>query len=144
MTETGFPDFLKLSFTLIKCYFRKLEPKKRTYRDFKNFSKQQFRVELLKELSEQNIDASQFELFPTIPLGLLIKLARIKQNTLRNNQSSFITKEMLKTVMTRSKLRNKILKTKSQECKQANKEILVLKWFEKKRQITLITSMEEI
>ena len=51
---------------------------------------------------------------------------------------------MLTTVMTRSKLRNKILKTKSQECKQANKEILVLKWFEKKRQITLITSMEEI
>ena len=36
-----------------------------------------------------------------------------------NNQSSFIVKEVRKAIMTRSKLRNKFLKTKSQECKKA-------------------------
>ena len=116
--KAGLPDFFKLSFAVSKSYFRKPEPNKLTYRDFKNFFNQKFRAELLKELSEYNIDASQFELFRTISLGLLIKLAPAKQNTLKNNQSSFITKEMRKAIMTHSTLRNKILKTKFQECKQ--------------------------
>ena len=80
----------------------------------KNFSNQRFRTELLKELNEKNIDGSQFELFQTISIGLFNKLAPTKQNTLRNDQSFFITKEVRKAVMTRLKLRNKVLKTKSQ------------------------------
>ena len=57
-------------------------------------------------------------MFQTTSLGLLNKLAPLKKKTLRNNQSSFITQEVQKTIMTRSRLRNKFLKTKSQECKQ--------------------------
>ena len=68
-----------LTAAVLKSYFKKLEPKKYIYiyiyRDFKNFSNQQFRIELLKELSENNADASQFELFQTISPGLLNKLA---------------------------------------------------------------------
>ena len=41
------------------------------------------------------------------------------KKSLRNNQSSFITKEVRKAIMTRSRLDNKFLKTKFQECKQA-------------------------
>ena len=44
---------------------------------------------------------------------------QFRTELVRNNQSSFITKEVRKTIMTRSRLRNKFLKTKSQECKQA-------------------------
>ena len=33
------------------------------YRDFKNFSNQQFWTELVKELNENNVGASQFKLF---------------------------------------------------------------------------------
>lgn len=51
---------------LLKSYFGKLDPKKLTYRHFKNFSNQQFYTKLVKELSDKNIDASQFELFQTI------------------------------------------------------------------------------
>ena len=42
-----------------------------------------------------------------------------KQKNVKNNQSSLITKEVQKTTMTRSKVRNKFLKTKSQKFKQA-------------------------
>ena len=89
------------------------------YRDLKNFSNQQFRTELVLYKNENNVGASQFELFQTITIGLLNKLAPSKKKTLRNNQSSFITKEVRKAIMTRSRLRNKFLRTKSQEYKQA-------------------------
>ena len=108
------PHAIKLTFTVLKSDFSKFDPKKLIYRDLKNFSNQRFRTELLKELNEKNIDGSQFELFQTISIGLFNKLAPTKQNTLRNDQSSFITKEVRKAVMTRLKLRNKVLKTKSQ------------------------------
>ena len=42
------------------------------YLDFKNFSNQQFRTELVKELNENNVVASQFKLFQTMSLGLCI------------------------------------------------------------------------
>ena len=88
------------------------------YRAFKNFSNQQLRTGLVKELNEDNVGASQFELFQVISLGLLNKLTLLKKKNLRNNQSSFITREVRKAIMNRSRLRNKFLKTKSQECKQ--------------------------
>ena len=46
------------------------------------------------------------------------KLLPSKKKTLRNNQSFFITKEVRKAIMSRSRLCNKFLKKKSQECKQ--------------------------
>ena len=88
------------------------------YRAFKNFSNQQLRTGLVKELNEDNVGASQFELFQVISLGLLNELTLLKKKNLRNNQSSFITREVRKAIMNRSRLRNKFLKTKSQECKQ--------------------------
>ena len=88
------------------------------YRAFKNFSNQQLRTGLVKELNEDNVGASQFELFQVISLGFLNKLTLLKKKNLRNNQSSLITREVRKAIMNRSRLRNKFLKTKSQECKQ--------------------------
>ena len=49
--------------------FKKLNPKELIYGDFKNFSNQQFRTELVKELNDNNVGASQFELFQTISLS---------------------------------------------------------------------------
>ena len=101
--ETGLSDFCKLTFPGLKSYFEELNIKELVYRDFKNSSNQQFRTELVKELNENNFGASQFELFQTIPLGLLNKLAPSKKKTLRNNQSSSITKEVRKAIMTHSR-----------------------------------------
>ena len=63
------------------------------YRVFKNFFKQQFRIEIVEEMNENNVGVSQFELFQTTSLGLLNKFATLKKKNLRNNQSSFITKQ---------------------------------------------------
>ena len=63
-----------------------MKPKEIIYRDFKNFPHRQFRTKLVKELNENNIGASQFELFQTISLGLLNKLAPSKKKTFRKNQ----------------------------------------------------------
>ena len=53
-----------------------------------------------KWLNENNVGVSQFELFRTIPLGLLNESASSKKKIFRNNQSSFITKEVRKAIMT--------------------------------------------
>ena len=97
--ETGLSDFHKVIVAVLKSYFKKLKPKKLIYRDFKNFSNQQFRTELVKERNENNVGASQFELFQTMSLELLNKLAPSKKKDLRNNQSSFITKEVRKAII---------------------------------------------
>ena len=60
-----------------------------------------FQTELVTELNENNVGASQFDLFQTIFLGLLNKLAPSKKKTLKNNQSSFLTKNASKVIMTR-------------------------------------------
>ena len=105
--ETGLSDFNKLTVTVLKSYFKKLKPN------------ELFRTERVKELNKNNFGENQFELLQTISLGLFNKLAPLKKKTLRNNKSSFTTKEVRKAIMTRSRLRNKFLKIKSQECKQA-------------------------
>ena len=96
--KTGLSEFHKFTVTVLKSYFKKLKPKELIYCDFKNFSNQQFRTELVKELNKNNVGVNQFESFQTISLGLLSKLGPLKKKTLRNNQSSFITKEVPKVI----------------------------------------------
>ena len=96
--KTGLPEFHKFTVTVLKNYFKKLKPKELIYRDFKNFSNQQFQTELVKDLNKNNVGVNQFESFQTISLGLLSKLGPLKKKTLRNNQSYFITKEVPKII----------------------------------------------
>ena len=96
--KTGLSECHKFTVTVLKSYFKKLKPKELIYCDFKNFSNQQFRTELVKELNKNNVGVNQFESFQTISLGLLSKLGPLKKKTLRNNQSSFITKEVPKVI----------------------------------------------
>ena len=63
MIKTGLPDLHKVTVTVLKRYFKKFEPEKFIYCDTKNFSNQKFGTELVKEMSENNVVASQFELF---------------------------------------------------------------------------------
>ena len=86
----AFPHSTSLLLPYFKSYFKKIEPKKLTYRDYKNFSNQQFQAELVKGLRNNSVvDGSQFELFQTISLRLLSKLAPTKQKIIRNNQFLF-------------------------------------------------------
>lgn len=113
-TETGLSDFHKLTVTVLKSYFRKQEPKIVMYRDYKNFSNDRFRDELVKELSNKNILAEQFEMFKGIILKVLDKHAPLKKKYIRSNQAAFMNKDLNKAIMNRTRLLNRFRKVKSE------------------------------
>ena len=53
--ETGISDFHKLTFTFLKTYFQKGKLRIIKYRDYKHFDNNEFRDELIKELSSNNM-----------------------------------------------------------------------------------------
>ena len=55
--ETGISDFHKLTFTVLKTYFQKAKPRIIKYRDYKHFDNNDFRDELIRELSSNNIQS---------------------------------------------------------------------------------------
>ena len=57
----------------LKSIFRKLEPKKLIYRDFKNFFNQQLRTDHVKELSENDVNVRQSDSFQIMSRRLLHK-----------------------------------------------------------------------
>ena len=111
--ETGLSDFHKLTITILKTFFKKQEPKIVRYRDYKHFVPEQFREELVKELSDNQVASDQFEFFKTIVLRVLNKHAPMKTKYVRHNQAAFMNKELRKAIMTRTKLLNKFHKDKS-------------------------------
>ena len=54
---TGLSNFHKLTVTILKSYFKRRKPKEVIHCDFKNFSNQKFRTELVKELNGNNVGA---------------------------------------------------------------------------------------
>ena len=53
-------------------------------------------------------------------MEILDKFTPLKKKYIRANHSKFVTKELSKAIMLRSKLRNQFLKTKTQESKMKN------------------------
>ena len=55
--ETGIFDFHKLTFTVLKTYFHKAKPRISKYRDYKHFDSNEFRDELIRELSSNKMQS---------------------------------------------------------------------------------------
>ena len=53
--KTDLPDFHRLTLTVLKVYHSKQNPKIVQYLDYKNFTNEHFRRDLLRELSFQNV-----------------------------------------------------------------------------------------
>ena len=117
--ETGLSDFHKMVTTVLKMHFPKHKPSKIVYRDYKNFRNEIFRAELDKELSKCDIYNIEYEQFSNTFSDILDKHAPKKSKYIRANQGAFMTKELRKAIMKRSRLRNKFLKEKSEESRQA-------------------------
>ena len=115
--ETGLSDFHKMIVTVLKIYFQKREAKVINYRDYRNFSNEEFRQQVLKDIlkATQNGDIVSYESFLSICQQALDSRAPKKQKYVRSNHSPFINK----TIMDRSRLRKKSLKTRSNEDKKA-------------------------
>ena len=53
--ETGLPDFHRMTATVMKGIFEKLQSRVVNYRDYKYFENVRFRADLLSELSKADI-----------------------------------------------------------------------------------------
>ena len=64
--ETGLSDFHRFTLTVLKVFHSKQNPKIIQYRDYKNFTNEHFRRDILRELSFQNVQPNEFDKFKFI------------------------------------------------------------------------------
>ena len=113
--ETGISDFHKMTITVLKTSYKKKPPKIIVYRDYKKYSQNIFHKELHQELSQKNLYTISNDEFVNTSLKILRKHAPLKQKYLRANQGPFMTKELQKAIMLRSKLRNRLNRLKTDQ-----------------------------
>ena len=115
--ETGFSDFHKLVVTVLNEKHERMPPKITQYRDYKKFDYAIFNNNLRKQTENLNFSELDFATVSKIFMEILDKFAPLKKKYIRANHSQFITKELSKAIMLRSKLTNQFLKTKTQNSK---------------------------
>ena len=113
--ETGLSDFHKMVLTVFKSEAPNLTPKVVSYRKYKLFDSDKFKLEVSDKLSMQDLSTMDYKNFKDTIIDSLNKHAPLKRKYLRANHSNFITKELSKAIMQRSKLRNLYLKVRSDE-----------------------------
>ena len=116
--ETDISDFYKLVVTVLKTFYKKQRPKITHYRNYKNFENNNFRQDLQKEFLKFDVTNAPLSQFNDIVLSVLDKHAPKKVKYIRSNNCHFMTKELRKAIMHRSKLRNKFLKTRNNESRR--------------------------
>ena len=105
VVETGLSDFHKLIVTVMKSYSPKRTPNIITYRKYTNFDKEKFIDEISFNLPKHNLQELTLEAFISMFKIVFEKHAPLKKKYLRANHSKFVTKELSKAIMLRSKLR---------------------------------------
>ena len=115
--EIGISDFHKLTFTVLEIYFQKAKPRMIKHSDYKHFDNNDFRDELIRELSSKsnNIQSDDLSRFINISKMILEKKAPSKERYVRYDQPKFINKILQKAIMNRSKLLNRYRKEKKQK-----------------------------
>ena len=108
--ETGLSDFHLLTITEFKTSFQKREPKIFKYRNYKNNDNNKLRSEILK----YNFNYTDLRIFKETVFNIFNKYAPIKIKYVRANEAPFMTKELHKAIMKRSRLRNKFLKDRTE------------------------------
>ena len=101
----------------MKVFYKKQKPKIVQYRSYKIFDNQVFQRELNSELLKIDLNNAELSEFTEIFLSILDKYAPKKQKFIRANNSKFITKNLRKAIMKRSKLRNRYLRERTNEAK---------------------------
>ena len=99
--ETGMTDSHKLIITLPPTIIK--------YRDYKKFESKAFNNNLQVSLKYFDMNNSSFIELKTIFMELLNKVAPLKTKYLSGTYSKFMTKELGKAIILRTKLQNKFL-----------------------------------
>ena len=114
-------DFHKITFSVLKTYFQKVKSRIIKYRDYKHFGNNDFRSELIRRLSSNNIQSEDLARFTNISKMILEKKASLKERYVRYNQAKFMNKILQKAIMNRSKLLNRYRKEKTKGTRSAYK-----------------------
>ena len=114
--ETGLSDFHKMTLTIMRAYFVKQTPKVVYYRDYKKFSNDLFRNDILQvqALTDTKVYVQ------TNIVDIFNEYAPLKKRYVHANQVPFMNKKLGKELMTRSRLKNKFLKTKTDANRKAS------------------------
>ena len=102
--------------------FKKQSPNVISYRNYKSFSNDSFRTNLINEISSDGILKGDLTCFLDACKKSIDYQAPRKKKYIRENQASFLTKEINKEIMTGSRLRNKFLRCSSDENKKTYNE----------------------
>ena len=110
--ETGLSDHHHLVYSMLKTCFKREESKIFIYQDYKNFNDTDFCMDLENKLEEC---PKHYENFEKTFVNVLDAHALRKTKILRGNQNPHVDKNLHKTIMKRSKLKNKANRTKLQD-----------------------------
>ena len=95
--------------TFFKAKITRLKPRKTYYRNYKNFDKSSFLLDLKStNLDSSSVDPDENYIFLTNQfLKVVNQHAPLKVKFLRGNHASFVDKQLRKEIYKRSKLKNK-------------------------------------
>ena len=119
--ETGLSDFHHLVVTVLKTTFRKKPPRIVRYRDYKNYFKGNYINDLNLSLTGTDIHRLSNDDFNDLLMRICDKHCPLKTKYLRGNDQPFMTKELRKQHMKRTRLLNKYRKEKSVQNEMAYK-----------------------
>ena len=111
--------FHKLTFIVLKQHFPKQKLRVVIHRQYKNFCNGYFRIELENALLKYDFNNIDSDNFIKTFLTVLDKYAPIKKKCLRANYVNFVTKQLTKAIIKRSKLRNDFLKDRNEASQSA-------------------------
>ena len=109
---TRLSDFHKTVLTFFSAYFSRIPPKTITYRNFRYFETRDFLHKLENKLRTKECNGEvKYNDSTNIFRSTLDSDAPLKQKQVRENQALFMTKELSKAIMRRSRIKSKGLQT---------------------------------
>ena len=111
--ETDLPDFHKLIFIVMKTKHEGFSPEIVKYRPYKNFDNKLFKNRRHLTLKSN----TSFDELRKIYMDLLNTFALLNCKYLRANHSKLISKELSKSIILRTRFRDRFLKMKTSEAK---------------------------
>ena len=138
--EIGLSDFHVMVTTSLKGSFQKKKPKIITYRDYKKFGNQIFNLKVREAIDSVTNIQTDFSLFNSTVKYILNKQAPLKQKYIRANDAPFMSKNLRKAIMKRSRpLKTGLLKPAQTKTALPvrHKETCALRFHVKTRSLTI-------
>ena len=114
---TDLRDFHKMIISCLKTTFKKIRPKKIIFRDYKKFDEHIFLYDIDQQMIKGKFykEKNMYESFSGTFKAIVNKHAPLKEKIVRGNSVPFMTKELRKAMMKRSKLEKKYQDWRSRE-----------------------------